>query len=94
MKATVNNTQHNHFIFMFISFRASNTQNARCRWSNEPFGLGRRILLASSFDSRQHSYSHQHNASDNNPVPGHMRQDGAIDQPAGQDGKAGNVDGE
>ena len=58
------------------------------------FGLGSRILLASSFHSGQHSYSHQHDASNDNPVPWHMRQHRAIDQPDGQDDKAGDVDGE
>jgi hypothetical protein len=64
------------------------------RSCDQHFGLGSRILLASGFHSCQHSYSYQHDASDNNPVPGHMRQDCAVDQPDGQDDKAGDVDGE
>jgi hypothetical protein len=61
---------------------------------DQHFDLGSRILLASGFHSGQHSYSHQHDAPNNNPVPRHMRQHCAIDQPDGQDYKAGDVDGE
>jgi hypothetical protein len=70
----------------------SNSENATCKACRQHSGLGRRVFLPCSFDSRQHAHTDQHNADDDDPVRWHMRQDSAIDQAAGQDGKAGDVD--